>query len=360
MTGQVSQGTDSGVPRTASSGNITTTAHDSIVPGLGSVNFSSTSQQNQYQRGSIGTPAMGSSAATSSAAQSMGHVATTFPPSMRNLSQAPSLGNMSPATLEHIYTNQDPSTHMYPAVTAANGLPLLTVQVPDPPGLMHEPWYASSESTWSTPSDRNPNWPRDRSASDPTNPENWNTPLVWDPHYSNSSLTTPHIAGLEAVPESYESPPYVSPHLSPHAYPLAGVSSPGGGYQELVGIPTFSGPYKSHAQSLSARNGRLSKSEMAGLDRRTNSLVESSHLRSSSDEQTAASLSGRMEEYLISYWTILEPIYAIIHPVTFNLHSRDIVKNAMAALGSQFHVLPGDRENGSRLHEGCTRMVVPV
>ena len=67
-----------------------------------------------------------------------------------------------------------------------------------------------------------------------------------------------------------------------------------------------------------------------------------------------------MDEYLIAYRLHLEPVYAIIHPETFKSHPSDLVRKAMAALGSQFHILPGDRENGSQLHDSCLSLILPV
>ena len=127
-----------------------------------------------------------------------------------------------------------------------------------------------------------------------------------------------------------------------------------------MGIPTLSRPYKSSTQSLSASTARLSKSELARVDRRTNILVDKPHLASPSGKAVTASLGERMEEYLIAYRIHLEPVYAIIHPETFKTRPNDLVRKAMAALGSQFHILPGDRENGSQLHDSCLHLILPV
>jgi hypothetical protein len=127
-----------------------------------------------------------------------------------------------------------------------------------------------------------------------------------------------------------------------------------------VGIPTLSRPYKSSAQTLSASTARVSKSELAGFDRRTNLLVDQPHLALPSGEAGTASLQERMDEYIIAYQVHLEPVYSVIHPETFKSHPSDLVRKAMAALGSQFHILPGDRENGSHLHDSCLRLIQPV
>jgi hypothetical protein len=338
------------------------TALNPMVPNFGGVNLSNPSTAGQYDRVGLGPSGVGPT--TSGASSSATHGTTTYSTSsMHGLSQGPPFGNMNTSTLGAMFSNQDLTGQMFPTSNATNGLPLLTVQVPEPPGLSFgSPWY-SSDSTWSTPSDRHGGaWARDRSLSVATNPDTWNNqPIAWSPQYPNNSVQTPRTAGLEAVQEHYESPPYLSPHISPNAsYPLAGVSSPAGGYQELVGIPTLSRPYKSSTQSLSASTARLSKSELAGVDRRTNIFVDKPHLASPSGEVVAVSLEERMDEYLIAYRLHLEPVYAIIHPETFKSHPSDLVRKAMAALGSQFHILPGDRENGSQLHDSCLSLILLV
>jgi len=358
---RVSEATHSATPRTSASSGSGMTALNPIVPSFGGVNLSDPSTGGQYDQVSLGPSGAGPT--TSTASSSATHGTTTYSASsIHGLPQGSPFRNMNTSTLGTMFSNQDPTSQMFPSSSTTNGLPLLTLDVPEPPGLSCSPWY-SSESTWSTPSDRHgATWARDRSLSVATNPDTWNNqPVAWSPQYPNSSVQTPRTAGLEAVQEHYESPPYLSPHISPNAsYPLAGVSSPAGGYQELVGIPTLSRPFKSSTQSLSASTTRLSKSELAGIDRGTNILVDKPHLTSPSGEAVAVSLGERMEEYLIAYRLHLEPVYAIIHLETFKTHTSDLVRKAMAALGSQFHILPGDRENGSQLHDSCLHLILPV
>jgi hypothetical protein len=358
---RVSEATHPATPRTSASTGSGMIALNPIVPSFGGVNLSDPSTAGQYDR--VGLGPSGAGPTTSAASSSATHGTTTYSTSsMHGFSQGPPFGNMNPSALGAMFSSQDLTGQMFSTPSATNGVPVLSVQVPEPPGLSPSPWY-SSDSTWSTPSDRHgATWARDRSLSVATNPDTWNNqPIAWSPQYPNNSVQTPRTAGLEAVHEHYESPPYLSPHISPNAsFPLAGVSSPAGGYQELVGIPTLSHPYKSSTQSLSASTARLSKPELAGVDRRTNILVDKPHLDSPSGEAVAVSLGERMEEYLIAYQIHLEPVYAVIHPETFKTRPSDLVRKAMAALGSQFHILPGDRENGSQLHDSCLHLILPV
>jgi hypothetical protein len=348
-------------------GTMAATAYEPMgnFPAANFSNHTHEQRINRFDRDSLGSSSAGQAVSSSMLPSSMGPLLTSFPtPPMHNLSQGANFVNMTPPSLRQMYPNQTQTDQIFQDTNSPNSLPLLTLQVPEPPGLSYanSPW-CSSESTWSTPSDRYGNtWTRDRSASTATSAEGNNQSLAWSPQYGNLPLQTPRNVGLDALPETYESPPYVSPHLSPlnSSYPLAGVSSPAGGYQELVGIPAPSGPFKMLAQSSSAPTNRISSSELGRSISRTNVLVDVPCLKAPNGEIGAITLSARMEEYLIAYWAHLEPVYSIIHPETFDLHSTELLRNAIAALGSQFHTLPGDRENGSQLHESCTRTIVPV
>lgn len=357
---RISDPTSSATPRTTAGAGSGMTALHSMVPNFGGVNISDHSTAGQYDRAGLGPSGAGS--ANPSPSPSVTHGTTTFATSaMHNLPQGPPFITMSQGNMAAMFSTHDPTSQIYPTSSAASVLPLLTI--PEPPSLSFgSPWY-SSDSTWSTPSDRQgTTWARDRSASVATNPENWNNqPIAWSPQYPNGPIQNLRAAGLDAVPENYESPPYLSPHMSLNtSYPLAGVSSPAGRYQELVGIPTLSSPYKTCTQLSPAATARMPKSELAGSDRRTDVLGDVPHLVSPSGGAVVASLEERMEEYLIAYRLHLEPIYSIIHPETFELYPSDIVRKAMAALGSQFHILPGDREKGSQLHESCLQSIQPV
>lgn len=364
-TGGTSFTTSQTLPNTQ--GAMNSGAYESMgnFPGVNFSNHSHEQRINRFDRDGLGSSSAGAAVSNSMLPSSMGPLLTSFPtPPMHGLSQGANFVNMTPPSLRQVYPNQTQSDQIFQESNSPNSLPLLTVQVPEPPGLSYanSPW-CSSESTWSTPSDRYGSaWTRDRSASTATSAEGNGQSLAWSPQYGSLPLQTPRNVGLDALPETYESPPYVSPHLSPlnTSYPLAGVSSPAGGYQELVGIPTPSGPFKMLAQSSSAPTNRISSSELGRPISRTNVLVDVPCLNAPSGEIGAITLRARMEEYLIAYWAHLEPVYSIIHPETFDLHSTELLRNAMAALGSQFHILPGDRENGSQLHESCTRMIVPV
>jgi hypothetical protein len=338
---RVSDATNSVTPRTTAGSVGGMTAPQQMLPNFGGVNIADHSTAGQYDRVVLGPS--GAASTTSAPSPSFSNSI------IHNISQGGPY-DLTQATMGPMFPSQDLTGQIYPGSSAGSFLPSLSI--PDPPGLYHGSPFHSSDSTWSTPSI--PNFPRDRSASVATNPENYQ-PMAWSPQYTNSTLHTPR--SLDAVPESYDSPPYLSPHMSPNtSYPLAGVSSPATRYhQELVGIPTLSSPYKSHTQLSSASQPpRLSKSDMAGVN---GGLVDAPYLVSPSGEAGTVLVGERMEEYLIAYKLHLEPVYSIIHLETFASHPSDLVRRAMAALGSQFHIIPGDREKGSQLHESCLGMI---
>lgn len=108
------------------------------------------------------------------------------------------------------------ASSVFEPTSASQGLPLLTLQVPDHafrPSLAqtNSPPYNSSESTWSTPSDvsrQGPSWPRDRSLSVTANPGGgWVDPMSSTTQFLNQTM---HVLrqqqGLEIVPENFETP----------------------------------------------------------------------------------------------------------------------------------------------------------
>jgi hypothetical protein len=269
---------------------------------------------------------------------------------------------MNPISFPQAYHSQNILDQFYLESGTQTGIPALTLQVPDAPGLSYasSPWYSP---TTSTPSDQYGNgiaWIGDGSAFMATTSD---TTGVWSPQYSNLSMQFPSTAGLEAVPGNYESPSYVSPVLSPlnTTYSLAG-SSTVGGYAELVGTKALSSTHKYFINCFTEPSARFSSSRFERFNGAKKSLVDVPPRKSWHGQLSISStaLNEQIKGYLISYWTLLEPVYAIIHPETFDFHSNELIRRAMAALGSQFHSLSHDRANGSQLHESCTVMIALV
>jgi hypothetical protein len=365
--------TGSSTPHTSASteGAKTATAFDTIVPGFQAVNFSGSGHDRtggQFDETAQTPSHGGTSSGPNVSSGGMGNSVATFPGTpMHGMSQSTGFVEMGQTGLRQIFPTQD---NMFAGST--QGLPTLTLQVPEVPGLAYSnannsPWYSSSDSTWSTPSDVSrfggSAWPRDRSNSVVTIADMGNYPMPWSP--GANTVHTPRSAALETVPESFESPPYLSPHFSPPmiSYPLsASVSSPSAGYNmELVGTPTLSRPYKALAQPLSAPPTRLHRSTFREFDGGDTSMVDAQCLdRTAFEASTVMTATAKIGDYLTSYRTHLEPIYSIMHPNTSEHHMSELVKNSMAALGTQFHKKPEDRENGSLFHEHCAHAIVLV
>lgn len=338
---------------------------DSIVPGFQAVNFTGERPSGQFDGSGHPSSHGRTPSGPTGTSASMDTAIANFPSTpVHGISQGPFI-EMSEPALNHMYASQN-TMYSQPS----NGVPNLTLQVPDAqcPGLAfgsnNSPWYSSSESNWSTPSSRfGGAFPRDRSNSEATVADwNNNQPMPWSP--GGNTIHTPRSAVLETVPERFESPPYLSPHLSPRiiSYPLSAInSSPAGGYNmELVGTPTLSSPHKPLAQSLlSAPRTRSIRSKFTEFGARDIALVDAQHLDRNSSDLNAVQ-AEKVDHYITSYQTHLEPVYSIIHPETYAHHISGLARDAMAALGSQYHNTPEDRDYGSQLHESCMETIPSV
>jgi hypothetical protein len=363
MGSQMSQ-TGSATPRTSSSteSGLTTTVFDPMP--FDGITFAQPNDQSgsssQFSGGGSRTPSGGLPQANS------GSWATgsTFSAGASYMTDI----NSTPYQNTHC---QDTAGQIFHGPKASHGVPMLTLQVPDPncpPALTsytNSPWGYSSDSTWSTPnSDVNRfggGFPRDRSSSVPTISD-WNSQHAWgSPQFGNATLQTQRNAGLDPVPEHYESPPYLDPRFSP---PLpyrigAGAGLTGDFNVELVGTPTpVTSLFRPYTQSFSASTPRASKPEFPIFPRGQYQLVDSPHIGLSSNSMGATPSIGSLEDCVASYKTNLEPLYSIIHPQIYTLPQNELVTHAMAALGSQLLDRPEHRKIGILLHRTCNRMIV--
>jgi hypothetical protein len=257
----------------------------------------------------------------------------------------------------HPVHSQDAADQLFQGHKASHGLPLLTIpeQCPSNLSFTNSPRY-SSESTWSTPSSDNHIFGTDRS-SVTTLPEwpqhNWGD----SPRFSNATVPT---ARLHTVPENYESPPYMDPHFPPPAYRHSGGADLTGGYNmALVGTPTpVTSQVRPHTQSFPASTPRVPKCDFPVFPRPQYIVVNPTHINPPPVAIGASTGDASMEDCVALYMTIMEPLYAIIHPLTYKLYQNDLVKYAMAALGSQFLDCPEHRKIGNPFHHYCIKMIV--
>ncbi|KAH9223689.1 hypothetical protein DL95DRAFT_101710 [Leptodontidium sp. 2 PMI_412] len=253
-------------------------------------------------------------------------------------------------------------------------LPLL--RIPEEnwiPGLSYNnsPWCSSaSDSTYSTQSDCSRNGPhlipRDRSQSIATLPD-W--PLSAGAHWSPHGLTaTPQEirspAAYDAILERYEThTPFASPRMnspiSSRGQLLDVPNSYGNFFMDTVGTPALSTYIsKPLAQHFPASPSRTSN---PGLDihRGKKELVESHHLGTFPINTTSAFQQSQpqLDLYISSYWQSFNGFFPIIHRPTFDLIEHNLLKSAMAAIGTQYHDSYEARVKGTELNEYCKKTI---
>jgi hypothetical protein len=65
----------------------------------------------------------------------------------------------------------------------------------------------------------------------------------------------------------------------------------------------------------------------------------------------------QVETYLSSYWQNFHRLFPIIHRPTFDRTEDNLLKTAMAAIGTQYHDSPEARAKGAELNEACRRRI---
>jgi len=234
------------------------------------------------------------------------------------------------------------------------------------PGLSYtqenSPWCSSaSDSTYSTQSDgpRNlPQWThRGRSASIATIPD-WSAATTHWPSNA-ASVTSQELRSppFDSMLDQYDTP-YMSPRMTPpfrghHLLDVPGGSF-GGIYMESVGTPALSTYIKPLAQPFSASAPRISDPGSAGANRGAKAVVLEMF-----DTTTMSSYGAQpqVETYLSSYWQNFHRLFPIIHRPTFDRTEDNLLKTAMAAIGTQYHDSPEARAKGAELNEACRRRI---
>lgn len=248
--------------------------------------------------------------------------------------------------------------------TTTPQLPLL--RIPEEtytPGLSYtqenSPWCSSaSDSTYSTQSDGPrtlPQWThRGRSASIPDWPA---ATTHWSPNPASITPQDLRAAPFESMLDQYDTP-YMSPRMTPPSRGPQLLDVPGGSfggiYMESVGTPALSTYIKPLAQHFPASAPRISDSGLASAIRGPKEMVlELFNI----DTAMMASYGAQpqLDIYLSSYWQYFHPLFPIIHRPTFDRTDDNLLKIAMAAIGTQYYDSAEARTKGSELNEACRK-----
>jgi hypothetical protein len=66
---------------------------------------------------------------------------------------------------------------------------------------------------------------------------------------------------------------------------------------------------------------------------------------------------AQLDDYISTYWQILDSLFPIIHHGTFDSTVDSLLSSAMAAMGSQYHDTPEARQRGIELNEYCRKSI---
>jgi Fungal specific transcription factor domain len=123
---------------------------------------------------------------------------------------------------------------------------------------------------------------------------------------------------------------------------------------ESVGTPALSTYIKPLAQQFPASAPRIPYSGLASATRRPKDMLLELF---TIDTVTMSSYGAKpqIDVYLSSYWQCFHPLFPIIHRPTFEHVEDDLLRTAMAAIGTQYHNTPEARAKGSELNEACKK-----
>ncbi|PBP16048.1 hypothetical protein BUE80_DR013235 [Diplocarpon rosae] len=263
--------------------------------------------------------------------------------------------------------------------TTASQQPLLPLlRIPEEnwiPGLScsNSPWCSSaSDSTYSTRSDCSRSGPQlapsDRAQFRATLSD-WplSAGTQWASHdISTAPQETRSPAGYDPAQGRFETlTPFASPRMSSPISSrqlLDGPNSYGGFLLETVGTPALSTYHKPLAQYFPANPSRTSNPGLDNLGRKKG-LVESHKLGTLLTTTTPAlqhpqpEIDIDLNLYLCSYWQTFHSLFPIVHQPTFDLIEHNLLKSAMAAIGTQYHNSAEARARGSELNEYCKKTI---
>ncbi|CAJ2503016.1 Uu.00g104100.m01.CDS01 [Anthostomella pinea] len=251
----------------------------------------------------------------------------------------------------------------YPMYMGPQGLvpdlPSLTIPDDNVPGLLaaHEasPWASSTpDSNFSTPSDPGQRRNMPRSYGSPSG--DWHDPQMYQAGTSSSGMdpiattSAPYFVNpfASSTEQSYD-PMLLANYgehtiFDPHSHPYSTVRSPTPptvtlSAQSAENLVTLAAP------SIPAAAGILGRQkDSAGLGLYTNAAF-----------LTAVTLSrpvlNAIPEYLELYWKRFDTLFPLVHRRSFETAADEILRCAMAAMGSQFLQGKEDRMRGNILHE---------
>ncbi|KAI0179191.1 hypothetical protein GGR52DRAFT_295974 [Hypoxylon sp. FL1284] len=314
-------------------------------------------------------------------APSQGHNNYTLSPNVPIISNQPPSLEDSPVAdaidLDFPRTSPPFTTYMDPAAGMPSDLPSLTI--PDnnlPPGLMHaghdgSPWPSSaSESNYSTPSEighrRNipreydsptPDWPNTGFYPGPS--QRMHSPGAgleaiatsapfFGTAFSPTAPTLDHSLGLP-MPFSDDTTSFVE---NPHQYhPYSSVRSPTPPTISLSAQPaetlvTLAAPSVRDAASMGCRQkGSTVLLGPLGGPAFLSANTLSPHVRNA------------VPKYLDVYWKRFDALFPLVHRKSTKTAADEVLRCAMAAVGTQFLQGKEDRIRGNELHEFARKEV---
>jgi len=122
-------------------------------------------------------------------------------------------------------------------------------------------------------------------------------------------------------------------------------------------LPTYNKPL---AQLFPASSTRISDSRLGSIDGRQK--LEPSQqfgaLNISSDMTSGYPLQSTQQDiYIESYWKSFHQLFPVVHRETFDPAANDLLTNAIAAIGTQYHDSPEARREGMEMNEYCKKSI---
>ncbi|KAK2625241.1 hypothetical protein QTJ16_005610 [Diplocarpon rosae] len=245
------------------------------------------------------------------------------------------------------------SSNPFPSYTTASQQPLLPLlRIPEEnwiPGLSYgnSPWCSSaSDSTYSTRSDCSRSGlhlaPSDRAEFRATLPD-WplSTGTQWASHdVSTAPQETQIPAGYDSVQGRWETlTPLPSPRMS------SPISS-----RQLLDVPNSYGGFFLDTvgfDDLGEKTGLVESRQLGTLLTTTTPALQ----------QLQPEIDVDLNPYLSSYWQTFHSLFPIVHQPTCDLIGHNLLRSAMAAIGTQYHNSAEARARGSELNEYCKKTI---